>query len=813
MSQELFYDRNIEEVELTEELTGSYLSYAMSVIVGRALPDIRDGLKPVHRRILYAMHQSGNTSSKPYRKSARIVGDVIGKYHPHGDTPVYDALVRMAQDFSMRYPLVDGQGNFGSVDGDPPAAMRYTEVRMTPLAEEVLKDIEKDTVDFVPNYDSSLIEPVVLPSRIPNLLINGSSGIAVGMATNIPPHNLSEVIDAVVHLIDNKSATVDDILKIIKGPDFPTGAIIYHGEELLKAYRTGKGKVLIRAKALIEQDRKGNKKIVITEIPYGVSKASIIEKIANLVKNKKIEDISALRDESDREGIRIVIELKKDASPNLILNKIYKHTPLETTFGIIFLAIVDGKPKQLNIVEILGYFIRHRREVVSRRTKYELKKAEERAHILEGLKIALSNIDEVVEIIKKSKSTEVANERLRKRFSLSFVQAKAILEMQLQRLTGLEREKIDSEYLELIKKIAYYKELLSNPRLIDEVIKEELIEIKKKYGDERRTDISFDKIEESSWIEFVKEEDFVITYTESGYIKRTALTSYQRRGRATKGQRGVSIKEEDVVKDLFIASSHDYLLLITDKGRAYWLKTIDIPEQSFTSRGKPVVNFIEISKDEKVAEILGVRDFSIGKDLFFVSERGKVKRTPLSEFSRPRRTGITAVNVQEGDRIVDVILVDDEDEIVMFTRKGRVLKFSAGEVRPMGRQAGGVIGMRLYEGDSVLGARKVNDGECIFLASKNGYGKKTKLELFRGYSRGSRGVTGMKITEKTGEVVGGEIVHSNDEVIIITEKGKTLRVSLSQFKPLGRATQGVRLIKLNDDDKVKSLVKVKEGER
>ncbi len=807
--EKLFFDKNIEVVNIEDEVKDSYLSYAMSVIIGRAIPDVRDGLKPVHRRIIYAMHQLGNTHSSPYKKSARIAGDVIGKYHPHGESAVYDSIVRMAQDFSLRYPLVDGQGNFGSIDGDPPAAMRYTEVRMSKIAEEMLRDIDKNTVDFVPNYDNSLLEPVVLPTRIPNLLINGSSGIAVGMATNIPPHNLVEIIDSVIYIIDNKEATIDDLLKIIKGPDFPTAAIGYKSDELIKAYKTGKGKILIRARAVIETDKRGGKKIVVTELPYTVNKAKLLEKIAYLVNAKKVEGISGLRDESDKDGLRVVIELKRDSIPQTILNNLYKHTQLETSFGIIFLAIVDGRPKQLNILAMLKLFLSHRREVVLRRSRFELEKAERRAHILEGLKIALANIDEVVAIIKNSKDVKTANERLRERFELSEIQAKAILDMQLQRLTSLEQEKIDKEYLELIKKIAYLKELISNPAMIDQVIKEELMEIKDKYGDDRRTEIILGGVEEFSWEDFVKEEEFVIVYTESGYIKRTPASAYKQRRRAGQGQRGIEVKEEDGVKDLFSASSHDYLIIITNKGRAYWLRTIDIPETGLTSKGRPIINFINIQENEKVASIIGVRDFKEDKSLFFITKKGRVKRTPLKDFSNPRVTGITAARLNEGDEIIDVFLVGEDAEVILFTSNGRVLRFKINEVREMGRTAAGVIGIRLSEGDYVVGGRVVRENAFLFLLSERGYGKKTKLELFRGYSRASKGVLGMRITEKTGKIIAGEVVNADDSILVITEKGQSLRVNLSEVRALGRVTQGVRIIRLKKDDKTKSIAKIR----
>ncbi len=809
MDEKFSMDKNIEVVNIEDEVKSSYLSYAMSVIVGRAIPDVRDGLKPVHRRILYSMQQTGTLHSNPFKKSARIVGDVIGKYHPHGDTAVYDAIVRMAQEFSLRYPLVDGQGNFGSIDGDPPAAMRYTEVRMTRIAEELLRDLEKDTVDFIPNYDNSLVEPVVLPTRIPNLLINGSSGIAVGMATNIPPHNLQEIIEGVIYLIENSEPEIDALLKIVKGPDFPTGAFAYRNDDLIRAYKEGKGSVLMRAKALIEEDKKGGRKIIVSEIPYTVNKAKLLEKIAFLVNSKKIEGISGLRDESDRDGMRIVIELKRDAIPQTVLNNLYKHTQLELNFGIIFLAIVDGKPRQLNLLELLKYFLSHRREVILRRAKYDLDKAEKRAHILEGLKIALSNIDEVVAIIKSSANVAMANERLRERFELSQVQAKAILDMQLQRLTNLEQEKIEQEYLDLIKKIAYLKEVIANPRLVDQIIKSELVEIKEKYGDERRTEIIFGNVEEYSWSDFVKEQEFVIVYTESGYIKRTPVSDYRQKKRAAKGQRGILIKDEDAVKNLFTANSHDYLIIITNIGRAYWLRTIDIVEASLSAKGRPLINFLPLQDNEKVASLISIRDFNQDLTLFFITKKGKVKRTALKDFSNPRIKGIIAASLNEGDEIMDVFLVKDEDEVLLYTRKGRALRIKVSDVRVMGRTAAGVIGIRLSPDDFVLGGRKVIEDGFFFVISENGFGKKSKLSLFKGYSRGSKGVIGMKVTEKTGFVIGGEIYKEDSGIVVITEKGTSLRIDLDTIRTSGRATQGVKIIRLSKGDKTKSITKIR----
>ena len=810
MDKSLFFDQNIEAVDIESEVKVSYLSYAMSVIVGRAIPDVRDGLKPVHRRILFSLHETGTFHNQAYKKSARIVGDVIGKYHPHGDMAVYDAIARLAQDFSLRYPLVDGQGNFGSIDGDPPAAARYTEVRMAALTEELLKDLDKDTVDFFPNYDGSLKEPAVLPTKIPNLLVNGTSGIAVGMATNIPPHNLGEVLEAVIFLIDNKEATLDELLKIVKGPDFPTGGIAYRSDELLQAYRTGKGSVLMRAKTLIEVDKKGNQKIIVKEIPYTVNKSTLVEKIAQLVHDKKIEGISNLRDESDRDGMRIVIELKKEMPPQLLLNKLFKLTPMELNFGITFLAIADGKPKQLTLLEMLRFFLSHRREVVLRRCKFELKKCEARAHILEGLRKALDCIDEVVALIKSSASVPEANKRLQERLGLTEIQAKAILDMQLQRLTSLERDKIDREYEELIRQIAYLREVIANPRLVDEIIRKELSEVKEKYDNGRRTEILLGKLEEGSWEDYVKEEQFVIVYTGSGYVKRTPLSSCTPRNRNTQGQKGIEVRDEDGVRALFCASSHDYLIVFTNQGRAYWIRTIDIPETGMAAKGRPLINFINLQPDERVASLINVRNFTDPKSLLFVTKNGITKRTALNEFSNPRSAGIIAAGLNEGDEVKDVTLLESgKEEVVLYTRKGKVLRFDVSQVREMGRNAAGVIGIRMADEDSVLGARKVIPEGFLFLVTEKALCKKSGLDLFRGYSRGSMGVRGIHLTEKGGDVVEGEVVLENDEVIAITEKGQLLRIQSNQVKPKGRDTQGVLLFQLTkEEDRVISLSKV-----
>jgi len=803
------WDKDIEVSNIEEEVKKSYLSYAMSVIIGRAIPDVRDGLKPVHRRVLYSMFRMGNTYTKPHKKSARIVGDVIGKYHPHGDQAVYDSITRMTQSFSMRYTLVDGQGNFGSIDGDPPAAMRYTEVRMSQIASELLQDLDKDTVDFNPNYDNTLVEPEVLPSKVPNLIINGSSGIAVGMATNIPPHNLSEIIDGVIYLIDNEEPKDSELLKIVKGPDFPTGAVAYRSQELLKAYKTGKGKVIMRAKSSIEEEIKESKRIIVNELPYNVNKAKLLKKIADLVKNKKIEGISGLRDESDREGLRIVIELKKNTVPQTLLNNLYKKTDLENSFGIILLAIVNGRPKQMSLFEMLRFFQYHRKEVVLRRSRYELRKAEKRAHILEGLKIALKNIDEAIAIIKASENFEDASKNLRKSFKLTEEQAKAILEMRLQRLTNLEKKKIEEEYRELIERIDYLKKVIKDPKKQYEIVKKELVEIKEKYGDDRKTEIIHGKAEDYSWEDFVKEEEYIIVYTDSGYIKRSPLSSYKKRNRATRGQRGINIREEDVVKDLFCVSSHDYLIVITNKGRAYWIRTIDIPKTTLVAKGKPLVNFIELDKEEKVASLIRVRDFEEEKSLFFITKKGIVKRTEMKAFSNPRSKGIIAAGLKKGDEIMDVFSVKEEEEVLLYTKKGKVLRFEVNDVRKMGRTAAGVIGIRLAKNDEVIGGRKYISDGYLFLVSEKGNGKKTKLSAFNSYSRGSKGVKGMNLSKKTGDVVDGEIVDDNSIVLVITENGRTLMTDTSKIRSMGRATQGVKLIRLRKGDKALCVEKVK----
>ncbi|MCP2520002.1 DNA gyrase subunit A [Candidatus Aminicenantes bacterium AC-708-M15] len=802
-------EKGLIPVSLEEEMKRSYLDYAMSVIIGRAIPDIRDGLKPVHRRTLYAMHEANNTWDKPYKKSARIVGDVIGKYHPHGEAAVYDALVRMAQDFTMRYPLVDGQGNFGSIDGDPPAAMRYTEVRMAKIAGELLADIEKNTVEFVPNYDESLLMPEVLPAKFPNLLVNGGSGIAVGMATNIPPHNLGEVIDATIHLINNPDADIEELMEFLPGPDFPTGAYICGREGIREAYRTGKGVIYLRGKAIIEKGEKGQRdKIIITEIPYLVNKAKLLEKIADLVKNKKMEGVLDIRDESDREGLRIVIELRKGEPPEIILNNLYKHTPLQTSFGIIFLAIVNNQPRLLNLKELLKNFISFREEVVRRRTKYELDKAERRAHILEGLNVALDNLDEVINLIRKSKTVEEARQGLILKFKLTKIQAQAILDLQLQKLTGLEREKLQAEYLELIKTIARLKEILANEKLILNIIVEELQRIKKDYQDERRTEIIDEPITDLKIEDLIAEEQMVITYTSSGYVKRTSLSSYQRQKRGGKGKIGIRMKEEDVVEQAFVASTHSYLLIFTNKGQIYWLKALSIPEADISGKGKAIVNLINISSDEKIASVVPVKDFNQEAYLLMLTNDGLIKKTELRAFSNPRAAGIRAISLSEGRELKTVKLTDGKKEIIIGTKFGKAIRFSETQVRPMGRTAEGVRAISLSKGDEIVGMIVISENErYVFTITEKGYGKKTPISEYRAQNRGGMGIITHKINDKVGNVV-GIMGIDEEEMIVITAQGKVMRIKTKALRPMGRMTQGVRIIDLGPEDRVASVVKV-----
>ncbi|MBW2066133.1 MAG: DNA gyrase subunit A [Deltaproteobacteria bacterium] len=802
-------DFDTAQVSIEKEMRKSYLEYSMSVIVGRALPDVRDGLKPVHRRVLYAMHETKNYHNRPHKKSARIVGDVIGKYHPHGDAAVYDTIVRMAQDFSMRYPLVDGQGNFGSVDGDPPAAMRYTEVRMTRLAEEYLQDIEKDTVDLFPNYDGSLIEPAVLPTKVPSLLINGSSGIAVGMATNIPPHNLREICRGIVELIDHPDTDVQQLMGIIKGPDFPTAGFILGTKGIREAYETGRGILRIRARAFIEKGKKGKDHIVISEIPFQVNKARLLEKIAELVKEKKIEGVLDIRDESDRDGMRIVLDMRKDAMPMVILNRLYKYTQMEISFGIIFLALVHGRPQVLNLKEMIHQFIRHRYEIVVRRTIYDLNKAEERAHILEGLKKALDSLDEVIETIRSSPDPKSAKDRLISGFDLSDAQAQAILEMRLQRLTGLEREKVNSEYKELLKDIARFKSILDNPALVNEIIKQETVKIMEDYGDERRTEILEDT-GEIDLKDLIADEDMVVTISHDGYIKRNPISLYRAQRRGGKGMTGVRPKEEDFVEHLFVASSHDNLLFFTNKGRVYWKRVHEIPEAGRMSRGKAVVNLLDLKRGERVATTLAVRDFSQERYVVMATERGLVKKTPLIAYSHPRAGGITAINIKDGDELICVRETSGDRDIYMTTRMGKCIRFRESEIRTMGRLAAGNIGIRLEEGDEVVGMDVIDEKSTILTVTENGYGKRTRIEDYRRQGRGGKGILTMRITQKNGSVVYGSQVSDEDEVMMISGQGKIIRLRVSDISVMGRNTQGVKLIDLAQGEKVVAVARVLE---
>ncbi len=789
---------NIVEINIEDEMKKSYLDYSMSVIMSRALPDVRDGLKPVHRRIIYAMDELGMGPDKQYRKSARLVGDVLGKYHPHGDSSVYDAMVRLAQDFNIRYPLVDGHGNFGSIDGDEPAAMRYTEARMTWLTTEMLRDIEKDTIDFRPNFDETLKEPVVLPSRFPNLLVNGSSGIAVGMATNIPPHNLREAIDAIVMLIDNPDASIDELMTKIKGPDFPTGAHIMGKDGIKTAYKTGRGKITVRAVAEIEESKKGRYRIVVTEIPYQVNKASLVEKIAELVRDKKIEGISDLRDESDKEGMRIVIEIKRDANPNVVLNNLYKYTQLQTTYGIIMLALVDGEPKILNLKKMLSHYLAHQKVVITRRTQYELRKAEERAHIIEGLKIALDNIDEVIRIIRSSKTDAIAKEALMDRFGLTEIQSQAILDMRLRRLTGLEREKLEEEYEALIKEINRLKEILANERLIYEIIKKELLEIKEKYGDERRTKIMA-SAEEIEIEDIIEEEDVVITLTHFGYIKRTPEYTYKTQKRGGKGIIALTTREEDFVEDLYITSTHDTILFFTNKGRVYSLKAYEIPEGSRQARGTAIINLLNISGDEKINSIIPINKNTKEENLVIITKNGIIKKTKLDEFENIRRNGLKAIELKEDDELIAVRKTDGNREIIVVTKKGMAIRFDEKDVREMSRAAMGVKAITLNDGDQVVTMELVEEGKSLLVISENGFGKRTPLEEYKLQNRGGKGLITYKIKPKTGDIVSAKVVADSDEIMMISMSGTIIRIAAKDVSITGRAAQGVTLMKMEND--------------
>ncbi len=801
-------NERIIPVDIEDEMKGSYIDYSMSVIVARALPDVRDGLKPVHRRVLFGMHELGLASNRPYKKSARIVGEVLGKYHPHGDAAVYDTMVRMAQDFSMRYPLVDGQGNFGSIDGDSPAAMRYTEARLSRIAEEMLRDLEKNTVDFLPNFDDTLKEPTVLPALVPNLLVNGTSGIAVGMSTNIPPHNLSEVVDACIAYIKDEKITSEKLMKYIKAPDFPTGGIIYGYEGVKEAYLTGRGKIIVRAKATIETDKKDRQNIIITEIPYQVNKLSLIERIAELVNEKKIDDIANVNDESDRDGFRIVVSLKKDANAQVVLNSLYKHTQMQTTFGVIMLALVDGRPQILTLRDLIEKFIQHRNEVVVRRAKYELDEAEKRAHILEGFIIALDNIDAVIKLIKGSKDYDTAKNGLMKKFKLSEIQAKAILDMRLQRLTGLERKKIEEEYRETIKLIEQLKALLASKKLQMQLIEKELLQVKEKYGDERRTEIVY-KAEEFSIEDTIAEEEVVITISHGGYIKRFPVSGYRRQSRGTRGATGAATREDDFIEAVFIASTHEHIMLFTDQGRCYWLKVHEIPEGGRATRGKSIANLISKGPHETIVAYVAVKSFVENLNVVMVTEQGVIKKTALAEFSNPRKTGIGAIGLDKGDRLVDVHLTDGKNDVVIGTAEGVAIRFHESDVRVMGRAAGGVRAIKLEKGDKVIGAVVLRRaGTSILVATENGYGKRSATDDYRVQSRGGKGIITMKTNEKTGRMVAIKEVAETDDVVIVTANGIILRQHASEIRLAGRNTQGVRLIKLVEGDKVSDVAAV-----
>jgi DNA gyrase subunit A len=790
------------------------MDYAMSVIIGRALPDVRDGLKPVHRRVLFAMHDLGNEWNKPYKKSARVVGDVIGKYHPHGDSAVYDTIVRMAQDFSMRHPLVDGQGNFGSIDGDSAAAMRYTEVRMARLASELLADIEKETVDHGLNYDESLSEPLVLPAKFPNLLVNGSEGIAVGMATKIPPHNLGEVIDGLVAVIDDPRLQIEELIEKIPGPDFPTAGFIFGVEGIREAYRNGRGIIHMRARALVEVDKRtGKEAIVITEIPYQVNKAKLIEKIADLVKEKKIEGISDLRDESDRDGMRIVIELKRDTIPAVILNQLYKMTAMQSSFGIIMLAIVNGQPQILDLRRLLDLFIDHRKEVVTRRCIFDLKKAEARAHVLEGLKIALENLDEVIEIIKGSTNSAEAKERLIARFQFSDIQAQAILDMRLHRLTGLERDKIMAEYQEVLALIARLKEILASEVEILKIIRAELIEVKEKYANPRRTEIVA-RTGELSLEDLIVEEDMVVTVSHSGYIKRNAVSLYRAQRRGGKGKTGMRPKDEDFVERLFIASTHSNVLFFTDQGKVYWLKVHEIPQGGRASRGKAIVNLLSLAPGEKVMTVLPVKDFVPGKYILTATQNGTVKKTDLMAYSNPRAGGIIALTIDEGDRLIAARLTDGDMDILLASRNGKSIRFHETDVRAMGRTARGVRGMALEGDDLVIGMETVTESTAATLVTvtENGYGKRTSLDEYRVQSRGGKGIITIKASERNGKVVDIKLCEEDSDLMFITDRGKVLRTSVGHLSIIGRNTQGVRLMVLEPDERIVAVAKLAEKE-
>ena len=803
----LIEDQRLIQHEVHDEMKNSYIDYAMSVIVGRALPDVRDGMKPVHRRILYGMAQLGVTPDKPYKKSARIVGEVMGKYHPHGDSSIYDAMVRMAQDFSTRYMLVDGHGNFGSVDGDGAAAMRYTEARMSAFSLQMIRDIEKDTVDFMPNFDEEEEEPTVLPSRYPNLLVNGSNGIAVGMATSIPPHNLGETIDAACYMIDHEDCTVDDLIKIVKGPDFPTGAIIMGKKDIEEAYRTGQGKVTVRAKTEFEEAKGGRMQIVVTEIPFQVNKARLIEKIAELVKEKKIDGISDIRDESNREGMRIVIVLKRDANPQITLNKLFKHTQLQDSFSMIMLALVDGVPRVLTLYDILFEYLKHQKDVLTRRTKFDLAKAEARAHILEGLRIALDNIDEIIKIIRES--YDDAKERLMKRFELSEIQAQAILDMRLARLQGLEREKIENEYAELQKKIAYYNELLADEKKLMGVVRDEMQEIKEKWSDKRRTKITA-AVDEFDEADLIEEENVAITLTHIGYIKRIPADTYRTQRRGGKGITGLTTKENDFVKNLIITSTHEYLMFFTNYGKAYKLKAYEIPEATRTAKGTPAVNFLNLMQRERINAMIPIKEFADDKYLIGVTKRGTIKKTALSEFDTNRKGGLIAINLKDGDELVEIKESSGNDKVIIVTKNGKCICFNEEDVRPMGRSAGGVRAIKLEDDDEVVAMNLVQDGEELLVVTEKGFGKRTPVTEYKTQTRGGKGMLTYDKAKfkKTGQLVGATTVGDDDDIMLINSDGIIIRINAGDVSKLGRATQGVKIMKVKGDANIISMTKV-----
>ncbi len=810
--KDLTVKEKIVPVYLEEEMKNSYLSYSMSVIVGRALPDVRDGLKPVHRRILYAMKELNLEHNKAYKKSARIVGEVLGKYHPHGDMAVYDTMVRMVQDFSLRYPLIDGQGNFGSVDGDAAAAMRYTEARMAPIAEEILADIEKETVDFAPNFDASLVEPRILPAAIPNLLVNGSSGIAVGMATNMAPHNLGEISEGIIQVIDNPEVTIKELNKIVKGPDFPTGGIICGREGIVEAYTKGRGKIILRAKASIER-QKGNKdSIVITELPYQVNKANLIETIAGLVQAKSIDGITDIRDESDKDGIRVVIELRRDVEPQIILNSLYKHTQMETTFGIINLALVNNRPQELNLKQLMVYYVEHRRVVIRRRTQFDLDKALKRAHILEGLRIAIDAIDAIIKTIRSSKSTPEAKVNLMKKFELTEIQAQAILEMQLQRLTALERDKIEAEYKELLKNIEMFRAILASEKKIDQIIKDELAELKTKYSDERRTEIA-GKAEEIEVEDLIAEEEMAITISNDGYIKRLSVDTYRKQRRGGKGVTAMETKEEDFVKHLFIANTKDYLLIFSNKGMVRWLKVYEIPIASRSAKGKAIVNLLSFANDEQISSIVAVKEFPEDQFVVMATAQGTIKKTKLSAFSNPRKGGIVGITLDKGDQLIGTAISAGKHEILLATKEGQSLRFSEKDVRDMGRAAGGVRGINLEKGDVVVSLQVFpsdiqKTGSTLLTVTSAGFAKRSSFDEYRIQSRGGKGIINVKVTEKNGHVVGVLAVTDGDEIMAVTKQGMMVRCAVKDIRETARSTQGVRLISINQNDQVSSVAHV-----